>query len=176
MIENGHKELLEELNNLLCEEVDNLIDISETLATTNIPQARVLQKAVEQVCIQLNEGNGRLIEAMCQTDERDEYLENLRGYFNEKDGTWYEQICRNFHHLTGFRANKWDALTWTIHLSLGYSTFDYLLHVDYIRLAPNGKVNVDGLIHAEKFGWDIKRIQHLLDTDFEELKKGGANR
>lgn len=123
------------------------------------------------MCIKLNKVNSHLLEEMFFTDERDEYLDNLRGYFNEKTGTWYEQICRNFHHLTGFRANKWSALTWTIHLSLGHSTFDYLLYKDYIRLDREGKVVVDDLRHAGKFGWDTKRIQHLLNTDFEELKK-----
>lgn len=173
MIENGHKELLEKLNELLCEEVSNLIAISEMLTTINFPQARVLKTAIDQVRQNLNEGNGYLIKEMLLTDERDEYLDNLRGYFNEKTGTWYEQICQNFHQLTGFRANKWDALIWTIHLSLGDSTFDYLLHAEYIRLAHNGKIIVDDLRDGEMYGWDIVRIQHLLDTDFEELKNGG---
>lgn len=166
MMENGHQELLKELSDLLIDGSNDLNDISETLTLMALPQARVLQKAVEDVSEKLLQGNLWILGEAYAPDERKEYLDNLQGYFNEETGTWYEQICQNYTTLTGFGANKWDALMWTIHLSLGYSTFDYLVHQNLIYLRGDGKWHPLHLDRAET----PERVLHLVDTDFEELR------
>ncbi|MBU5369600.1 hypothetical protein [Enterococcus avium] len=172
---NENRELLNELSELLIDESNSLNDISETLLSMGLPQTRTLEKAVQEVGSKLIEGNLWILEMYFEKDERNEHLDNLKGYFNENTGTWYEQICSNFKALTGFPANKWSALTWTIHLSLGHSTFDYLVGHKYIYVDRKGKAIVDNLKDSERFGYDVERIQHLIDTDFRELKAVTAN-
>lgn len=167
---NENKQLLNELSDLLVDGGNSLSDVIETLALMDLPQTRIIRTAVEEVASKLSEGNLCILQTSFEKDERDEYLDNLKGYFNENTGTWYEQICHNFKVLTGFTSNKWDALTWTIHLSLGYSTFDYLVHTRRIRINSKGKAVVDNLIGLERFGHNVERIQHLIDTNFEELR------
>lgn len=164
-----NNQLFTELSDVLSDGANNLSDVSETLVLIDSPHARVVQKAVEEIAYSLSNANSQILRDFFEPDERDKYLDNLMGYFNEETGTWYEQVCQNFKNLTGFSANKWDALTWTIHLSLGHSTFYYLVHIGYIHLDTNGKAVVDGLESGEKFGWNIERIQYLIDTDFRDL-------
>ncbi|MGX2945874.1 hypothetical protein [Enterococcus alishanensis] len=172
-VESGEK-LLNEISDVLVDSSNDLVDVQETLSLLDLPQSRIIKQTIANVSNRLLKGNMLILQQTYKDDERDQYLDNLRGYFNEKTGTWYEQICGNFKMLTGFSANKWNALTWTIHLSLGHSTFDYLLHSGYISLDRRGKVVID-LRNAEVFGWDTERIQYLLDTDFQDLKTVTTN-
>ena len=172
---NENKQLLDELSDLLVDGSNSLSDVSETLLLLDLPQARIIEKAVEGVASKLNEGNLWILQASFEKDERNEYLDNLKGYFDKNTGTWSEQICHNFKVLTGFPANKWSALTWTIHLSLGHSTFDYLVQQGYIRSDCKGKAIVDDLVGWKSIGCNVERIQHLIDTDFQELKAVTAN-
>lgn len=167
--------LTSNLSDILVDGANDLADIRETLALIDSPHAKVIQKALQSVEETLTIGNMKLLSICFMPDERDEYLENLKGYFNENTGTWYEQICANFKSLTGFPANKWEALTWTIHLSLGHSTFDYLVHQGRIHQDFKGNWIVGDLKNAEEFDYDINRIKHLIDTNFEELKGGIFN-
>ena len=172
---NENKQLLNELSDLLVDSGNSLSDVIETLALMDLSQARIIRSAVEEVASKLNEGNLWILQASFEKDERNEYLDNLKGYFNENTGTWYEQICRNFKVLTGFPANKRSALTWTIHLSLGHSTFDYLVDHKYICMDLKGQVVVDDLDGWGRFGGNVERIQQLIDTNFQELKAVAAN-
>ncbi|MDT2724916.1 hypothetical protein P7E14_13845 [Enterococcus gallinarum] len=163
-----------EISNVLVDSTNDLVDVALTLESMDLPQANVLKIAVESVADNLLNKNYEIMQDSLSADERDEHLSNLSGYFNEERGTWYEQICANFKHLTGMPANKWSALTWTVHLSMGQSTFEYLVNQRIIHKSYDGKYKLDSELGAikdlEKFGYDPERIQHLIDTDFEELK------
>lgn len=162
--------LTSDLSDILVDGANDLADICETLALMDSSHAKVIQKALQSVEEALIIGNMKLLSVCFAPDEREEYLDNLHGYFNETTGTWYEQICANFKALTGLPANKWSALTWTIHLSLGHSTFDYLVHAGYIHQDFKGNWLVNDLKNAEPFGYDIDRINRLMETNFEELR------
>lgn len=170
---NNNEKLLGGTSDQLVDAANTLVDIIETFEEGDTPQSRVAIKAMEKVNNDLLCANREIQKVLFapKRDERNEYLDNLRGYFNEETGTWYEQICANFHQLTGFSSNKWDALTWTVHLSLGHSTRDYLVHTN--RICKIGSSYVLPSDFSEKtalvFNENVERIKELEKNNFEEL-------
>lgn len=171
---NNNEEILEKTSNTMVDVANTLVDVLEIIEKADTPEIRIAKKMMDTLQQNLLETNNEVLRAVCgnKRDERNEHLDNLRGYFNEETGTWYEQICANFHQLTGFPANKWTALTWTVHLSLGHSIRDYLVHDGYINkigdkyLSLNRKCSEE---EAKIFGYDLERIKQLEQNNFEEL-------
>ena len=169
---NENIDLLISVTDKLVDTSNGLNDVKEMLNDIDSPIVRTAVRALDVLSKDALTEYCKAVKEIYENekDERSEYLDNLRGYFNEETGTWYEQICRNYTKLTGFTANKWDALTWTIHLSSGHSTLDYLLHHGTIKKDSNGDWKT--FLPLEKlgeYGDNVERIQYLIDTDFKEL-------
>lgn len=171
---NINKEALTESYDCLVETAEAVSDIAEILENEDTPKGRIAVKQLNALTDELLAtarcNLKRYVE--CDKDEKDTYLDNLKGYFNETTGTWYEQICDNFHKLTGFTMNKWDALTWTIHLSLGHSVRDYLVHTGRIERLGESLYKLPSDFSestAVKFGANVKKIKELEKNNFAEL-------
>lgn len=171
---NKTTEMLNMASELLCDTCDALDDVKSVMAACDIPQSRIAVKAIDQLQEDITDGQWNVIQAYIENDkdERNEHLDNLRGYFNENTGTWYEQAERSFKRLTGFPANKWTSLPWTATLLAGHSTLDYLLANGNVTEDHNGKIRVREITEkdAERWGYDRDRINYLVSTNFDELR------
>lgn len=163
-------ELVEQADNILVDTLNMIDDLIEGLANSDTPQGRLVTRTINNLSNEIYNKRMVLFERIVESkkDERAEHLSNLRGYFNEETGTWYEQINTIHKKLTGCRSNKWSALTFTIDLLNGASVFGYMVHHGIVEL-KNGKYTMD-LTNAEVFGNDIERCKFLIDTDFQELR------
>jgi len=170
---NGNDELLIKTSDSITDISNDLSDIETLLDSLDMPQSRVLKKAISNAHESLLEINLDVLRhsSYFRKDEKDEYLKNLSGYFNKDTGTWYEQAIASYKRLTGMPGNKWDILQWTINIMNGYSTFDYLVHQDLIKYNPNTQKwkFSDSMELMKKFGYDMERIQELIDTNAADL-------
>lgn len=170
---NGNEELLNRTGDKVTTIINDLIDLETILEGVDIPQVRVIKNALNNVSDSLYGINLDIYRhnPRYQEDEKDEYLKNLSGYFNKDTGTWYEQAIACYKRLTGMPGNKWDILQWTINIMNGHSTFDYLVHKDLIKYNPNIQKweFSNSMEHMKKFGYDMERIQELIDTNAADL-------
>ncbi|MFQ9320742.1 MAG: hypothetical protein ACLR3E_01595 [Enterococcus durans] len=171
---NNNSEILKQTADKLMSAVNLVEDVCEVLKSVENSQSRVALKLLNNLSKELLCYGSEIMTEVTQSenDDRAKYLDNLRGYFNEDIGTWYEQICRNFTKLTGFTANKWTALVWTLHLSLGISTREYFVQNGYIKKLADGQyVLPDDFDEstARKFGDNVELIRELEKNNFEAL-------
>lgn len=148
------KENLSRLYDEAVEVNDTLSGISKILEQSGTANNRLINKAIAEAQENIKSALMPLIMEILTEEEdlRNQYLSNLKGYFNENTGTWYEKVCRNYFERTGFKANEWTALTYTIHLSLGQSTRDYLFHEGIITKNWKGEY-----VLPSHFNEDIRR-------------------
>lgn len=168
---NGNEEVLTRSSNSLEKVMTSLNDVIDTLEALDMPHSRVIKSSIESAVDSLSKINYDMMRHLPEfnRDEKNEYLDNLRGYFNEDNGTWYEQAIASYKRLTGMGANKWTVLTWTTNLMNGYSTFDYLVHTNVIKMNGNKWVFTTSFEDMEKFGYNMERIHELVETNAADL-------
>lgn len=161
-------EILNDLEILLePHECEGMIAVKELISSAKEDISEVIYDYVKQF-------------ARESQDQRDEYLSNLRGYFNENTGTWYEQAEAAYKKLTGLTGNEWTVLPWTATLFAGGSTLRYLINAGLVIKLENNQFQLSESLHKQYlcdaseddsyFQIDRKRIAYLYETNFQDLK------